>query len=426
MRIKSYSIEKLFNTFSYTFSFEERGNVIVVTGPNGYGKTTSLRILHELSRRNYYFFYQLPFDEIRVEFDSDQYLLVTSAKVLRVDQKTKEDFDVWDHKAVHFLWAKKDDTVLSSFQITDTDVTMFQMLSYEQYKNRGKIGEPAPLEEYLLQHPEIYDRVLNKQPNYSKFKVYVEQLSVLYVPSDRIIDKEKGGKSTILEIASALSEKMQEIREKYLLILARSRRQMIDTLLGHPVAMSAVAYNYKREKWLPRVKKLHEWGVIDFNTIKEFRSADDRVLSIYMRELEETLNEFAPIYKRLNLFATKIKEKDFTNKEISVKVQKGFEARLASGEELELTKLSSGEQNEIILLYRLIFDTPKGCLVLIDEPELSLHLSWIRGMLKDYKDIATITDSQYLIATHSAAFISGEWDLTYDLFENDEESADEE
>ena len=278
----------------------------------------------------------------------------------------------------------------------------------------------------MLQHPEIYDRVLRKQPNYSKFKVYVEQLSVLYVPSDRIIDKEKGGKSTIIEIASALSEKMQEIREIYLLSLARSRRLMIDTLLGHPEAMSAVEYNCKREKWLPRVKKLHEWGLIDFNTIKEFRPDDDRVLSIYMRELEETLKEFAPIYKRLNLFATKINEKEFTNKEVLLKVQKGFEARLASGEELELTKLSSGEQNEIILLYRLIFDSPKGCLVLIDEPELSLHLSWIRGMLKDYKDIANITDSQYLIATHSAAFISGEWDLTYDLFENDEESIDEE
>ena len=400
--------------------------MIVVTGPNGYGKTTSLRILHELSRRNYYFFYQLPFDEIQVEFDSDQYLMVTSAKDLRANQKTNEDFDVWDHKTVHFLWAKTDGTVLSSFEITDADVTMFHMLYYEQCKNRGKIGEPIPLEEYLLQHPEIYDRVLHKQPHYSKFKVYVEQLSVLYVPSDRIIDKEKGGTSTIIEIASALSEKMQEIREKYLLSLSRSRRQMIDTLLGHPEAITAAEYNFKREKWLPRVKNLHEWGLIDFNTIKEFRKEDDVVLTIYMRELEETLNECAPIYKRLNLFASKIRDKEFTNKEISVKVQKGFEARLASGEELELTKLSSGEQNEIILLYRLIFDTPKGCLVLIDEPELSLHLSWIRGMLRDYKDIAGITDSQYLIATHSAAFISGEWDLTYDLFENDEESADEE
>ena len=426
MRIKSYSIEKLFNTFSYTFSFEERGNVIVVTGPNGYGKTTSLRILHELSRRNYYFFYQLSFDEIRVEFDSDQYLLVTSARTLNSNVKANEDFEAWDQKIVHFLWAKKDDTILSSFKISDTDVTLLQLLQYEQSANKDKNAELMPLEDYLLQHPEAYDKVLNKQPNYNAFRVYVEQLSVLYIPSDRIIDREKGGKSTILEVASALSEKMQAIREKYLLSLGRSRRQMIETLLSHPEAMSAAEYNARREVWLPRVKNLYEWGFIDFNTIKEYKVEDAVVLSIYMRELRETLSECASLYERLYLFSSRIKEKDFTNKKIGVKVQKGFEARLDSGEELELTKLSSGEQNEIILLYRLIFETPKGCLVLIDEPELSLHLSWIRGMLRDYKDIAGITDSQYLIATHSAAFISGEWDLTYDLFENDEESVDEE
>lgn len=56
---------------------------------------------------------------------------------------------------------------------------------------------------------------------------------------------------------------------------------------------------------------------------------------------------------------------------------------------------------------------------------MSLHLAWLRGMLNEYKTFAKFTSSQYLIATHSAAFIGGQWDITYDLFENDMEDQHE-
>lgn len=422
MRIKSYSIEKLFNTFSYTFSFEERGDVIVVTGPNGYGKTTSLRILHELARKNYYFFYQLPFDEIDVEFENDQYLMVTSAKIQLPVVKANEDVQITDKKVVRFMWAKKNGDILGMFELGESEVALLRMLQYQQ---QGKDAEIESLGDYLEDNVSTYDKAFEKKDKYAQFKVYIEQLSVLYIPSDRIVDRENMDGSAVIEIAESLSHIMLSYKRKYLQSVARSRMQMIDTLLGHPQALLEEEYNASREVLLPLVKNLHEWGLIDFNTIKEFKKEDDVVLSMYLRELKATLNEYSALYNKIQLFESLIKAKDFTNKLICIRLQKGIEARLNNGEELDLYKLSSGEQNEIILLYKLIFETTRERLVLIDEPELSLHLAWIRGMLNDYKRIADITNCQYLIATHSAAFISGEWDLTYDLFENDKESGDE-
>jgi len=43
---------------------------------------------------------------------------------------------------------------------------------------------------------------------------------------------------------------------------------------------------------------------------------------------------------------------------------------------LKLTDLSSGEQQEVVMLYELLFCVQPGTLVLIDEPELSLHVVW--------------------------------------------------
>ena len=57
-------------------------------------------------------------------------------------------------------------------------------------------------------------------------------------------------------------------------------------------------------------------------------------------------------------------------------------------------------------------------ILLIDEPENSLHMAWLQEMLEDYIRIAKTAQCQIIIATHSPAFIHGHWDLTYDLCEN--------
>ena len=67
------------------------------------------------------------------------------------------------------------------------------------------------------------------------------------------------------------------------------------------------------------------------------------------------------------------------------------------------------------MLYELLFKAKPNSLVLIDEPELSLHLGWQVEFLKDLQNIAKLRNFDVLLATHSPEIISDRWDLTVEL-----------
>ena len=85
------------------------------------------------------------------------------------------------------------------------------------------------------------------------------------------------------------------------------------------------------------------------------------------------------------------------------------------GETIALDQLSSGEQHELVLLYDLAFRVRPSTLVLIDEPELSLHPVWQQQFLGDIMKIAKNGAFDVLIATHSPYIIGDRNDLCVEL-----------
>ncbi|MDR0777877.1 MAG: AAA family ATPase [Methanomassiliicoccaceae archaeon] len=88
---------------------------------------------------------------------------------------------------------------------------------------------------------------------------------------------------------------------------------------------------------------------------------------------------------------------------------------LSNGIALPLNALSSGEKQIFILFFRMLFEAAPSSFVMIDEPEISLHVSWqqkIGGMMKD---VARLRDLQVVIATHSPQIIHEDWELTNEL-----------
>ena len=86
-----------------------------------------------------------------------------------------------------------------------------------------------------------------------------------------------------------------------------------------------------------------------------------------------------------------------------------------SGAEIEPRCLASGEQNQLIMFFEMLFEYGDGALVLIDEPELSLHVSWQRSFLEDLVKVLAVTDSAAVVATHAPAIVNDYWELNYDL-----------
>lgn len=170
-----------------------------------------------------------------------------------------------------------------------------------------------------------------------------------------------------------------------------------------------------------------------------FYLTDDRLLSQKMDVIDETLFiENSPLLKypqelkeillspeksrenesRIACFQTIINRCDFANKQLEIDKRFGF--RFVSEDELHtilaLDQLSSGEKQMIIQVFELLFRAQSGTLVMIDEPELSLHMMWQMNYLKNLSEIAQLRGFQCIVATHSPQIFNSLWSKSVDLF----------
>ncbi len=88
--------------------------------------------------------------------------------------------------------------------------------------------------------------------------------------------------------------------------------------------------------------------------------------------------------QKLEIFSTILNERQFVFKQLEISPDFGFRFKTEDEKELSLTELSSGEQQEVVLLYELLFRVSHNTLVLIDEPEISLHVAWQKEVLNDH------------------------------------------
>ena len=123
------------------------------------------------------------------------------------------------------------------------------------------------------------------------------------------------------------------------------------------------------------------------------------VLAVYAADALEKLSVFDDLYARVDTLK-RIANARLLYKNVSVSSD-GLRVTNMDGSDLELEMLSSGEQHELVLLYDLLFDVTKNSLILIDEPELSLHVAWQRQILSGLQTMANLSDFRVLLATHS-------------------------
>ena len=100
MKLKSLKIEALFNTFSYDLQFNSQDKYLILTGINGYGKTTILNMISALAIKDLYYFYTVPFASIDFEFEDGSVLSLSSD---RVDDITSADVPVRGGRRLLFL-----------------------------------------------------------------------------------------------------------------------------------------------------------------------------------------------------------------------------------------------------------------------------------------------------------------------------------
>ncbi|MBE6324104.1 MAG: hypothetical protein E7074_03890 [Bacteroidales bacterium] len=438
MTLKSIKIAGLFGMYDYNLQFGEDSHYMILTSPNGYGKTTILNIINALAKTDLYYFYWLNFRSVELSFTEGALLIIESANVSSEGDDGSQLPDVPAEKSreVSFNWI---DTLgaQSRFVINEKLINK-AVRSIGYYEGRHVSGiYPFSKEfrEFVRQNPKMLDLMAREQNN-NAFFLQVKSINTVFigaqrifnanVPSDRSNYSIHAERSTSLpnytidEVAERIKQILRRARYQYLEYTQDKSNQLIYRLLSDNYdVLSRDKYQSVRKELLEKAKELKAYGLIDEVDLPEYDEAHTKELSAHIKETQEKFSRLDDVYGKVKLFSDLIGKKHFTAKTIVFSREKGLLAVAKDQKWLDLSDLSSGEQNIIVMLYYLVFEYNKNKLLLIDEPEISLHVAWQYQYIEELEEILELNDGQAIIATHSPQIIGERWDKCIDLTEQE-------
>lgn len=427
MKINSIKIENLFEIFNYDISFKPGENVLIITGPNGYGKTMILNIIFNLFNRKFLFFQKLVFDKITLYLDENTKIIISKTfenskpitsfsffenenEIEKFDYSHKLEAD-FERNIHRFLPVRRiapdkwmDDRTDRVLNIDDLLNEYADQLPDEISKNILHINSVKvnlildSIQVHLIKEQRLFKKAQNIERHYREEKEQTVMIESIQTYAEEL-------KQLIWEFSQKSFIQTQELDSSYPKRLTNENNIITEDEYKN-------RYNILKNKQ----EKLTEFGL--YESKQEFltyNNDDAKALSVYLKDFELKLGVFDVLLEKLELFSSILNERRFTYKSIKISRSKGFYFETNKGKELELGQLSSGEQHEVVLLYELIFNVKPDILVLIDEPEISLHITWQKEFLNDLIKIIKIQNIQVLIATHSPSIINDRWDLVYNL-----------
>lgn len=439
MILKKLKILNLFGHFNHLIPFKDE-NITILTAPNGYGKTICLKVIDSIFNRKFLFLSELQFSKIELE---------TSDGTLFLEKKPDKPYN-----AIFLKHSKVKKSFEYNFDLSQRPGKILKRHSLEAYipflDRMGpnewvdeRTGEIVSYHEAREIYREHFPEDLKGELLPDWFVKFSRSLNVHFIQDQRLILR-KGMQSangierhrknfvdTIEKYADELSGLIresgfrsshvsQELDSTFPVRLLKKDQNFIALTVDQ--LKSELQNLQKKRTDLSNFNLLSsERHFPSLYVLNEISEEDTKVLTLYVNDTREKLSAYDSIFKKIELFSRILNNKRLSFKKIKIDSQNGFRFETESGRPLTLTQLSSGEQHQVVLLYELIFKTEKNVLVLIDEPEISLHVAWQKEFLKDLKEIIEIQNMPVVIATHSPQIIDNNWDLTVDLEDGSEE-----
>jgi energy-coupling factor transporter ATP-binding protein EcfA2 len=130
------------------------------------------------------------------------------------------------------------------------------------------------------------------------------------------------------------------------------------------------------------------------------------ILEPYVDGLKARLDGLMGIQRMTEVFIDHLNE-FFSNKVTKFSLSAGFEFEDVANLALRPEWLSSGERHLLLLFcYALLSREQSSSVFMVDEPELSLNVKWQRKLIASLTDLVAGSSNQFLFATHSMEILS--------------------
>lgn len=437
MKLKKITVTKLFGIFRHEIPLNNESRITIIIGENGLGKTVLLEMIEAFFKGRYFYFNNIDFENMEFEFD-DQIKWILTKKV------TKDDTPVLTLSQTNKNKSEYKPITLNNFEGRDMEMLAMRISREIPYLRRigPRTWEDRRTNE-LVRHEEIIFRYSEYVPNdiylinEEKPKWFNDRhdaTKISLIETQRLIAieerEDKIHKRTVEKYSLELSKTIKSFLTESTELSSKLDRTFPNRLVDRIKESSDLTDEHLNNE-LKRLEKKRELldavGLIEIekdSNILEIEKPQEVIRDVLMLYVEDSFKKielFDKIATKIEIFIDIINRR-FKHKKLYIDKEEGFlfkstiiKDKKGNLQRIPVSKLSSGEQNELVLFYLLLFKTEENSLILIDEPEVSLHISWQNSFIEDIKQITKLNNLDVVIATHSPDIISNNWNLKVEL-----------
>ena len=436
LRLERVEVDALFGIHDHRIHLNLEDRVTLLHGPNGVGKTFVLRMIDALLRRDIAYFSQVSFSRFLLGFQDG------SALELKKIRRPDADGDMGT------LALTKAGVEEHSTRILETDAESLAA-RIEYLEPHGLIkdtwidvrdGEELDAEEVVSRFGGSV-RKNRRREDLDWFDAFLRNADTHLIEAQRLVRPRRNpgswpdfrfrlrGRPLLV---SRVVECSEDFRKRFSDAMADYGRQaqtldqtFPQRLISATGELAAGEIQKRMSALDDKTEQFKAIGILDQTPAHPFDVASldtmdptqARVMTLYVQDTERKLQALDDLASRTRLLLTNLNEK-YRHKRIRLHRDEGLVAEGDGGRPLPLDSLSSGEQHEFVLHYDLLFRVRPNTVVLIDEPELSLHVAWQKKFLPDLMNVAELSGFDSMVATHSPFIVGDRDDLMVGLGES--------
>ena len=433
LRLQRVEVDGLFGIYDHRIDLDLHDRVTLLHGQNGVGKTTVLRMINALLRNDIAYFSRIPFTRFLLIFKDNSSLELApkdtntedgmSSLTLTREGREKKSDNIELRSGAEFLAAQTDYLEPhGGIENTWIDIRDGEVLTEEEVLSRyGRRGRKYP-----------------RGRNLSWLDDFLQNADTHLIEAQRLVrthfdptswpDFDPGPyrhptlTSSVVECSRDFRQRLDHTMAAYGRQAQTLDQSFPQRLISIPDELAIHEIQARMEALTRKTGDYKRIGILDEATTHPFDvdrlgDLDDtqaRVMTLYLQDTERKLGVLDDLANRTRLLLKNVNDK-FRHKTILLDREAGLVAQGDGGKNLSLHSLSSGEQHELVLHYDLLFKTPPNTVVLIDEPELSLHVEWQKKFLPDLMDIVQLSGFDAVVATHSPFIVGDRDDLMVGL-----------
>lgn len=426
--IRKIKIEKLF--WLYDYEIEINDWVSIVIWENWIGKTKILNIVYSILNEDLRWLLEFDFDIVKIYFNKWFWKMLKIKKSDIYKKSSKEDLDINNYPlSIRRNYDELRDVILQN-NIRDYK----QLYNLWRHSFHGNIVHELSMRRYsprlmnefinwiysnIIKNDEINNITNNREilyfPTYRRIE---EDIFNLWINIDDVNDRKYDSKIKLInfwmtDVKKLFEGKEEEIKailaewitrltwdilsELYDIKSKKDRIKKVDINIDSlKIVLNRVSDFLKSRNTTNIIKICENWE-INWDNYLSLKS----VLLAFIEQYNKQKEKEDIIIKFKNVCNNYLNNKElfYDNSKIKIWV------KLSNWEEINLSHLSSWEKQIISILSKIYLNPNEKYIILFDEPELSLSISWQETLLKD---ILGSWNIYFLMAVTHSPFIVGE------------------